>query len=157
MHRERLKEVALVFALAIIFGIMSMYFADQTSAATDTDKTATQKIKEEGTDVARTIQNYTVKQRDEAVRKAKEALADLDTRIDRMESRFDKKWNQMDESAREKARATMHSLRKQRTEVAEWYGSLKHSSAAAWKDVKKGFSKSYENLKATFMKAEREY
>ena len=157
MHRKRLKEGALVFALAIFFGITSMSFADQTSAATDTDKTATEKIREEGTDVARTIKSYTVKQRDEAVRKAKEALADIDTRIDRMESRFDKKWNQMDESARVKARATMRSLRHQRTEVAEWYGSLKHSSAAAWKDVKKGFSKSYEDLKAAFMKAEREY
>jgi ElaB/YqjD/DUF883 family membrane-anchored ribosome-binding protein len=157
MHRKRLKEGALVFALAIFFGITSMPFADQTSAATDTNKTATEKIKEEGTDIARTIKSFTVKQRDEAVRKAKEALADIDTRIDRMESRFDKKWNQMDESAREKARATMRYLRHQRTEVAEWYGSLKHSSAAAWKDVKKGFSKSYEDLKAAFMKAEREY
>jgi hypothetical protein len=157
MHRERLKEAALAFALAIFFGVMPMSFADQTSAATDTDKTATQKIKEEGTDFARTIKSYTVKQRDEAVKKAKEALTDIDTRIDRMESRFDKKWNQMDESAREKARATMRSLRNQRTDVAEWYGSLKHSSATAWKDVKKGFSKSYEDLKAAFMKAEREY
>ena len=157
MHRESLKEVALVFALAIFFGITSMSFADQTSAATDTDKTATEKIREEGTDVARTIKSYTIKQRDEAVKKAKEAIADIDRRIDRMESRFDKKWNQMDESARVKARATMRSLRHQRTEVAEWYGSLKHSSAAAWKDVKKGFSKSYEDLKAAFMKAEREY
>ena len=157
MHRGRLQEAVMAFAFVVFFGIPPISFADQTSTNTATDKTATMKIKEEGTDVARTIKNYTVKQRDEAVRKAKEAFADLDTRIDHMESRFDKRWNQMDESARKKARATMHSLRKQRTEVAEWYGSLKHSSSAAWKDVKTGFSKSYEDLKATFMKAEREY
>lgn len=96
MHRERLKEAALMFALAIFFGITPMSFADQTSAATNTDKTATQKVEKESTDIARTIQSYTIKQKDEAVRKAKEALADLDTRIDRMESQFDKKWNQMD-------------------------------------------------------------
>jgi hypothetical protein len=46
MHRERLKEAALVFALAILFGITPIFFSDETSAATDTDKTATQKIKE---------------------------------------------------------------------------------------------------------------
>jgi len=153
MRKKRLKEAALVFAFAVVLGITPASFADQMSTGKNTDKTVTEKIRQEGVD----IKNYTVKQRDEAVRKAKEALVDLDARIDRMESRLDKKWSQMDESAREKARATMNSLRKQRTEVAEWYGSLKHSSASAWKEVKKGFSKSYEDIKTAFTKAEREY
>jgi len=157
MHRGRLKEAALVFAFAVFFGITTMSFADQKTVGTETEKTTTQKIKEEATDLSQTIKNYTIKQKDDAVIKAKDALVDMDTRIDRMENRIAEKWSQMDESARDKARATMKSLRKQRTEVAEWYGSMKQSSASAWKDVKKGFSKSYDDLKATFTKAESEY
>jgi predicted RNase H-like nuclease (RuvC/YqgF family) len=157
MYRKRLKETALIFAIAAVFGFTSASIAEQKSATKETDKTTTQKIKEESVEVSQKIKNYTIKQRDEAVKAAKAGLADLDARIDRMERRLEKNWNKMDEAARAKARTTMASLRKQRNEAAEWYGSMKHSSAAAWNDVKKGFAKSYDDLKASFKKAEREY
>jgi hypothetical protein len=63
----------------------------------------------------------------------------------------------MDQSAREKAMATLSTLRKQRNEVAEWYGGLKHSASNAWEDVKKGFLKSYQELQDTFDKAHSEF
>lgn len=40
----------------------------------------------------------------------------------------------------EQSRLTLKSLRDQRTQVAEWYGSLKSSSAGAWEQMKTGFS-----------------
>jgi hypothetical protein len=49
------------------------------------------------------------------------------------------------------------ALRKQRNEVAEWYGGLKHSASNAWEDVKKGFLKSYQALRDTFDKAHSEF
>jgi hypothetical protein len=157
MYKQRLKDAAMLCVFAFFFGMASVPFASKTYAATNSENNSSQSVKEKASDVSTKIEKYTIKQRDEAVRKAKESLADLDERIDRMENRLAKKWAQMDESAREKARATMKSLRKQRTEAAEWYGSLKHSSSAAWQDVKKGFSKSYKDLKDAFIKAEREY
>ncbi|OPY07756.1 MAG: hypothetical protein A4E66_01986 [Syntrophus sp. PtaB.Bin001] len=157
MYGERLIETALVITIAAVFGFTSASVAEQKSATRETDKTTTQKFKEEGVEVSQKIKNYTIRQRDEAVNAAKVGLADLDARIDRLERKLEKNWNKMDEAARAKARAAMTSLRKQRNEAAEWYGGMKHSSAAAWKDVKKGFSKSYDDLKASFKKAEREY
>lgn len=74
--------------------------------------------------------------------KAKAGLADLGTRIDRMESPLNREWDRMDQSAREATIATLTALRKHRNEVAEWYGGLKHSSRNTWEDVKKGFLKS---------------
>jgi hypothetical protein len=102
------------------------------------------------TEAAEAIKNYSFDQRDKAIVKAKAALADLDARIDRMESRLNKEWNRMDQSAREATIATLTALRKQRNEVAEWYGGLKHSSRNAWEDVKKGFLKSYQELRDAF-------
>lgn len=157
MYGERFIETALVITIAAVFGFTSASVAEQKSATKETDKTTTQKFKEEGVEVSQKIKNYTIRQRDEAVNAAKAGLADLDARIDRLERKLEKNWNKMDETARAKARAAMTSLRKQRNEAAEWYGGMKHSSAAAWKDVKKGFSKSYDDLKASFKKAEREY
>ena len=63
----------------------------------------------------------------------------------------------MDQSARTKARETLTALQKKRTEVAEWYGGLKHSSRNAWEDVKAGFLKSYHELCNAFDKAAKEF
>ena len=74
-----------------------------------------------------------------------------------MENRIGKKWDQMDQAARRKAGSTLASLRKQRNELAEWYGGPKYSSAEAWGHVKNGFLKSYESLAEAFGKAESEF
>ena len=55
------------------------------------------------------------------------------------------------------ARATLDALRRQRNELAEWYGGLKHSSAESWEQVKAGFVKSYEVLRESFAKARKEF
>ncbi len=61
----------------------------------------------------------------------------------------------MDQAARRKARATLNALRRERNEVAEWYGGLKHGSAESWEQVKAGFLKSYQALKESFAKARK--
>jgi hypothetical protein len=84
-------------------------------------------------------------------------MKDLDARIQGMEDRLEKKWGQMDQAAREKARSAMQSLRKKRNELAEWYGGMKHSSANAWEQAKKGFLDSYDSLSKAFDKAVKEF
>jgi predicted phage tail protein len=114
-------------------------------------------VKHDVAETARAIKAYTLKQKDVAVKKAREALDDLDARIDRLQARLDEQWTQMNQAAREKAQATERGLRKERNKAAEWYGGLKHSSAKAWEDVKSGFVKSYDALADAVHKAEREY
>ena len=153
MKTQKLRKTSLMVITAAVFAIGSVFFAAQISARETTAKD----VKEKVADAAQAIKNYTVNQRDEAVKKAKAALDDLDVRINSMESQLDKKWDQMDQSAREKGRATLTALRKQRNEVAEWYGSLKHSSRKAWEEVKKGFLKSYQELRDSLDKARSEF
>jgi peptidoglycan hydrolase CwlO-like protein len=153
MKTQKLRKASLVFITAVFFAMGSVSFAAQTS----THETRTKDVKGKVTESAQAIEKYSVDQRDEAVKKAKAALDDLDARIDSLESQINKKWGQMDQSARKKARASLKALRKQRNEVAEWYGGLKHSSSNAWEDVKKGFLKSYQELRDTFDKAHSEF
>ena len=77
MRKCRVKESFFVFTFAVVFGITPVSFADQTSIGSNPDKPLTQEIKDETVDVSQTIKNYTIKQRDEAVKNAKAALIDL--------------------------------------------------------------------------------
>jgi hypothetical protein len=153
MKTKKLRKANLVFITAVFFAMTSVSFAAQTSE----DKTTTKDVKEKVAAAAEAIKNYSVDQRDEALQKAKAVLDDLDARIDRMQSQLNEKWDQMDKLARQKATDSLTTLRKQRNDIAEWYGGLKHSSSNAWEDVKKGFLKSYQALRDTFDKVQSEF
>jgi len=133
------------FALAALFLVSPWSFAAEAPGKTTAK------------DVGRTIKDYTVTQRDEAIKSAKAALDDLDARIRGMERKLENEWDKMDQAARKKARATLDALRRERNEAAEWYGGLKHSSAESWEQVKSGFVKSYEVLRESFAKARKEF
>ena len=153
MKTQRVKFTVLVYVWIAFLVIPSVSLADQTAEEKTTKKEAKQEIKE----AFEAVKNYTVAQRDEAVKKIKVALESIDNQIESMENRIGKKWDQMDQAARQKARSTLASLRKQRNELSEWYGGLKYSSAEAWGHVKIGFLNSYKALAKSFGKAESEF
>jgi hypothetical protein len=142
----------LITAVMILMSAIS--FAGQKSGD---DKATAKDVKQETMEAIEAIKNYTVDKKDEAVREVKVVLEDLDIRIDRMQSRIENKWNEMDQASRESARKTIQALRKKRNELSEWYGGMKHSSAEAWDHVKKGFVDGYEALAGAFDKAENEF
>lgn len=114
-------------------------------------------VKQKTQDLIQALGAYAADQRDEAIEKTKTGLDELDKRIDALETRIDNNWDQMNKAASEKARANLKALRKQRTEVAEWYGRLKTSSADAWEHMKKGFSDAYKKLSDTWEKSAKEF
>jgi hypothetical protein len=135
-----------VIAFCVLLAVSPMSLAAEAPGGKTTAK-----------DVSRTIKDYTVAQRDEATKSAKAALDDMDAGIRRLERKLEREWDQMDAAARKKARATLDALRRERNELAEWYGGLKYSSAEAWDEVKSGFAKSYDDLKGAFGKARKAF
>ena len=127
------------------------------SSSATADDAARKDVSKKVEAAAEAIKNYTVAQKDEALKSAKTTLEDLDARIVHMEDRLDKQWNQMDSAARDTARASIRNVREQRTEVADWYGQLKQSSAVAWERVRRGFSDSYEALRTSVEKVQKEF
>ena len=119
-------------------------------------KVTAKDVSKKADDAARAVGKYTIQQRDEAIKSARSALDDVDARMRALDRKVDREWDQMDQAARKKARAAQAALRKERDEVAEWYGGLKHSSAESWDDVKSGFVSSYQKLKASFAKARKD-
>jgi predicted RNase H-like nuclease (RuvC/YqgF family) len=104
----------------------------------------------------KTLKDLTIEQRAEAVEKAKSALEEMDTRINNLAAGIDRKWDRMDDAARKTAYHAMDTLRKERTEAAEWFGGLKHGGKEAWEEVKTGFLQSYDALRNTYAKADDE-
>lgn len=138
----KLRTLALALALA---AIAQLSLAD--------DKTTSKDVSRKVEDAGKAIGSYTIAQRDQAIKSAQAGVAELDARIRRMERKVDAEWDKMDAAARKNARATLNALHKERDEVAEWYGGMKHGSAEAWEEVKGGFVKSYEGLKQSLAKA----
>jgi len=152
MKIRTLAFSAQALALGALLAAPPLCVAADTPGGKATAKDVSRKAVETG----RAIKGYTVAQRDEAVTQAKAALDDVDARIRRMERKLDGEWDKMDGAARKKSRAALNALRRERGELAEWYGGLKHSSAESWEQVKAGFVKSYEVLRKSFAKARKE-
>src|SRR5262249_35411062 len=101
------------FALGVLLVGPASSFAEETAA-----KQAGRAVSEKAKETGRTIKDYTVAQRDQAVRQAKAALDDADGRIRRLERKLDADWDRMDAAARKRSRATLDSLRRERDDLA---------------------------------------
>jgi hypothetical protein len=149
----RKQNISVVFVLFVCVMFAGISFADQKASDNTGQKEDSPKVKE----ALDAIKNYSVQQRDQALKKVKVAMDAMDKRIQDLEDRIESKSNQMDQAAREKARATQQSLRKKRMQLAEWYGEMRQSSSKAWDHVKKGLLDSYDSLSKAFDKAVKEY
>ena len=154
MKKLKAATVVSMFSAAVLIMVSAATFADQQTKSEN--KATSKDVKQETMEAIEAIKKYSIEKKDKAVREVKVVLEDLDARIDRMQSRIEKKWDEMDQTSREKARKTIQALRKKRNELSEWYGGLKHSSADAWDHVKEGFVEGYEALANAFDKAENE-
>jgi hypothetical protein len=149
------KLTVCAFMVIGVLGITPLCHAETSS-----DTTSTAGVQQETPDFLHyieTLNAYTVEQRDAVIHQTKAALDDQDKRIDALEAGVDENWDKMDIAAREKVRASLKALHKQRIKVAEWYGSLKSSTDDAWEHMKKGFSDAYMDLNDAWEKAEKEF
>ncbi|GJL79336.1 MAG: hypothetical protein NPINA01_23250 [Nitrospinaceae bacterium] len=152
MKLQKIGGPAFLLALITMISIAPIGFAK-----TSNDKKTFKEVKQETQDLIQALKGYTSDQRDEVVQRTEAALDNLDNRIDALETRINSNWDGMKKATREKARANLKALRKQRIQVAEGYGSLKSSSASAWEHVKDGFSEAYTALQVAWERAESEF
>jgi hypothetical protein len=150
--RTRPLQVLVLVAVMLLAGasasLASHHEKENTTAAD---------VKAEAAETYKVLKQYTLEQRDEAMAAAKQKLAELDVRIQEMQTKLDARWQDMSKATRVKTRETLQVLQRQREKVAEWYGGMRYSSEEAWEDVKKGFSDSYDRLKKAFQDASKDF
>lgn len=107
---------------------------------------AEESASEAWTDSIEGMAEYTAEQRDEAVEAGREAASAIDARIDQMQAWVSKNWDKLSEEAREDRQQIIADLRRQRSDLSEWTGAMKHSTAESWEEVKQGFVNAYEAI-----------
>jgi hypothetical protein len=63
----------------------------------------------------------------------------------------------MADSTQSRSQDAMRRLRERRTDLAEWYGGLRHGSAGAWSEVTTGFADSYRAMSDALRRARDEF
>jgi peptidoglycan hydrolase CwlO-like protein len=141
-----------------LIAVMTLLLFTLSAQSQSTSGTVTaQDVQKETKEMINALQQYTFDQRDQAVKEINQALKKLDGQIDELESRVDSNWDNMTKAARQKYRGDLKTLRQQRIELAERYGSFKNSSINAWEQMKKGFSNAYQSMSDSWKKAIDEY
>jgi hypothetical protein len=142
------------YRLAISMIIALLVMASPGFSVAAAESTSAENIKQETAELLEALKAYSTEQRDAAVEQSRVALENLDQRIDALEIQMLDQWDDMDQATRTRTRDSLQALREQRTNVAEWYGSLKSSSADAWEQIKQGFSAAYQTLNEDWQKSE---
>lgn len=143
--------------IVVLLAVMTLLFTLSAQAQSGSGKVTAQDVEKETKELIDALQQYTIEQRDQAVRQIDQALETLDEQIDQLESRVDDNWDSMTRAARQKTRDNLKALRQQRIELAERYGSFKNSSLNAWEQMKTGFSDAYQAMSDSWEKALEEY
>jgi hypothetical protein len=149
---RNVKPVVISTALACLVAVVPLRLPAQTAG-----RTSPEQVRKEVGEAVAAITAYSADRRDEALAKAGSEIERLDRYIERLDDRVDARWDQLDQATRARVRTTLKMLRKQRTDLAEWAGRLRESSAGAWEHVKAGFVTSYRALADAFAKAEDEF
>lgn len=162
-----MKTISRVMGAALLIAAMPMALAQDASQADppvdEQSRDAPATEPQEGDDtgeVKRTvdaIRAYTEERRAQALADAERAADALDRQTQRLQERMDQRWERMGQAARVRSQATMADLRQRRNALAEWYGGLRHGSAAAWEEVRNGFVVSYQELAEAVRKATAEF
>ncbi len=144
------RIVTLITAMIFVF-----FLSVQAQSGGDT--VTAQEVEKETKELINALQQYSIEQRDQAVKEIDQALKRLDGQIDELEERVENNWDTMSQAARQKAIENRKALRQQRIELAERYGSFKNSSINSWKEMKKGFSDAYQEMSDSWEQAIKEY
>lgn len=144
----------LIFTL---IATMTFFFILSAQAQSDGSTITAQEVEKQTKELISTLQQYSIEQRDQAVKEIDQSLSKLDEQIDELQRRVDNNWDNMTQTAQQKARARLKELRQQRIELAESFGSLKNSSINAWEEMKEGFSDAYQAMSNSWEQAIEEY
>jgi flagellar motility protein MotE (MotC chaperone) len=145
-----------VLLVAAIMGSAGVAYADDEGEGV-ADSVELETVQEEWAEAVEALKGYSVNQREVAVEKAGEVLEDMDERIEVLQEKTVDEWESLSAETREARLEALRALVKQREELAEWYGGMKHSSAQAWGEVREGFIGAYGVLQDAWVDAAEEF
>ncbi len=154
-HSDRFRWLMPFFILFLFTPLISEASNEMSEEMPKTKQYSEQEVKQKWSEAMEALENYTAARKDETMEKVDDAMQALDARIGELEARSQSEWNEASAAARDQYQHMMVELRRQRNELAEWYGGVKYGSKDAWKEVKQGFGEAYRNVSDSLGKAWR--
>jgi uncharacterized protein YdcH (DUF465 family) len=142
------------YALVVI---TLVFLATSVKAGQEDQPVSGELLKQQTYELLTTLKDYSLQQKDELMEALEQSLDDLDERIELLQERIDEHWDDMSQSARDHADATLSALRQQRIKLQQDYEGLMDSSGSAWEQMKAGFGQAYEEINHSWEKAIQEY
>lgn len=154
MSKREMWYLGLAVLFILSMAILSLSVSKPKSGQ---DLVTIEDVQEQMAKMGKTIEKYSITQKNNALTETQKTLDTIDRGIDLLNDQLDENWDRMSQVARRKSRTALRALEKQRNELSEWYGGMRHSSENAWEEVKNGFVKSYEKMADSFEKAAKEF
>ncbi|MCL7489302.1 MAG: hypothetical protein M8357_14140 [Desulfobulbaceae bacterium] len=151
------RFIILSGALLLVFMPIAALASSADSDSRSEQTVTMEEVKEKVAAAGRSIEDYTIEQRDQAVARTRQELNELDRNIEMLEQEIDRQWEQLSAETRQQWQDTLMQLRKKRVEAAEWFGGVKRGSAEAWEEIKKGYGKAYSELDRAWEKAKKDF
>lgn len=111
--------------------------------------TTAQDVREKADEAFDATADYAAQTKEEIEQSMKEQLAEIDTRIEELESRA----GELNESAREEFDEQLANLKEQREEYAKSFQEFQEESGDAWEDMRSGLADAWSELKSAADKA----
>ncbi|MCG8391519.1 MAG: hypothetical protein MI745_00390 [Pseudomonadales bacterium] len=106
-----------------------------------------EKVEAQMEDTLEDIQQFSVEQKNDAMRTARHALDDLDRQITLMQSNIDSQWRELSQQARLQKQEALSALKDQRADLEKQYQTLQKAGANNWEAAKSQFQQSWEAAK----------
>jgi len=132
--------------LVLVIGAMISMFAHPAPVI---GKTTSTDVSEKAHDTWETLKAYVIDQKHKAVEHGKELLKDVDTKIEKMESKAAKASG----DTKVQYQKSIEKLKKMRSNAAKKLDELEKSSSDTWESTKHGFAEAYKDLNDAYKEA----
>ena len=137
----------IIVTIVVAMGLLAI--AVPHAAAQTTSKDVAEKASETG----EAIKDYTVERKDEAIARAKQATADLETKIKELETQASKQTGEI----KTRSQAQIKALKAKRAKASQKVSALGRAAKASWETAKEGFVNAYRDLASSYDKAAAEF
>lgn len=103
-------------------------------------------VQQQAMELKQSVLTFGENRRQELVAQTETTLAKFDRRIENLETNIAAHRDEMSSAAQRYADEMMHTLTRQRKDVADWFGALKGDSEETWDHIIYEFSVAYEEF-----------
>lgn len=103
-------------------------------------------VQQQAMELKQSVLTFGENRRQELVEQTRSTLAKFDRRIKNLESNIESHRDEMSSAAQRYADEMMHTLSRQREDVAGWFAALKGDSEETWDHIIYEFSVAYEEF-----------